>query len=149
MSAIIGSLRRIILTGRDVPTDGTAGRANVRMDIRKISGIFGAVCHNTTKYKQETDYNDKGGQIMLNLQDIFLNQIRKDKTMVTVYLINGFQLRGTVKGFDSFTIIIENEGRQNLVYKNAVSTITPVRPVKLMDGPEVQEAQDDKEETQE
>ena len=46
---------------------------------------------------------------MLNLQDIFLNQIRKDKTMVTVYLINGFQLRGTVKGFDSFTIIIENE----------------------------------------
>ena len=76
---------------------------------------------------------------MLNLQDIFLNQIRKDKTMVTVYLINGFQLRGTVKGFDSFTIIIENEGRQNLVYKNAVSTITP----------EVQEAQDDKEETQE
>ena len=83
---------------------------------------------------------------MLNLQDIFLNQIRKDKTMVTVYLINGFQLRGTVKGFDSFTIIIENEGRQNLVYKNAVSTITPV---KLMDGPEVQEAQDDKEETQE
>lgn len=117
------------------------------MDIWKISGIFGAVCHNTTKYKQETDYNDKGGQIMLNLQDIFLNQIRKDKTMVTVYLINGFQLRGTVKGFDSFTIIIENEGRQNLVYKNAVSTITPVRPVKLMDGPEVQEAQDDKEET--
>lgn len=86
---------------------------------------------------------------MLNLQDIFLNQIRKDKTMVTVYLINGFQLRGTVKGFDSFTIIIENEGRQNLVYKNAVSTITPVRLVKLMDGPEVQEAQDDKEETQE
>lgn len=116
------------------------------MDIWKISGIFGAVCHNTTKYKQETYYNDKGGQIMLNLQDIFLNQIRKDKTMVTVYLINGFQLRGTVKGFDSFTIIIENEGRQNLVYKNAVSTI---RPVKLMDGPEVQEAQDDKEETQE
>lgn len=86
---------------------------------------------------------------MLNLQDIFLNQIRKDKTMVTVYLINGFQLRGTVKGFDSFTIIIENEGRQNLVYKNAVSTITPVRPVKLMDRPEVQEVQDDKEETQE
>ena len=86
---------------------------------------------------------------MLNLQDIFLNQIRKDKTMVTVYLINGFQLRGTVKGFDSFTIIIENEGRQNLVYKNAVSTITPVRPVNRVGGSEVQEAQDDKEETQE
>lgn len=75
---------------------------------------------------------------MLNLQDVFLNQIRKDKTIVTVYLINGFQLRGCVRGFDSFTIIIENEGRQNLVYKNAVSTITPTRPVKLMEGQESQ-----------
>lgn len=73
---------------------------------------------------------------MLNLQDVFLNQLRKDKTMVTVYLINGFQLRGCVRGFDSFTIIIENEGRQNLVYKNAISTITPTRPVKLMDSQE-------------
>lgn len=54
---------------------------------------------------------------MLNLQDMFLNQLRKDKTMVTVYLTNGFQFRGCVKGFDTFTIIIENEGRQNLVYK--------------------------------
>ena len=77
---------------------------------------------------------------MLNLQDVFLNQIRKEKTMVTVYLINGFQLRGCVRGFDSFTIIIENEGRQNLVYKNAVSTITPTRPVKLMEGQEPQSA---------
>lgn len=68
---------------------------------------------------------------MLNLQDLFLNQIRKDKVMVTVYLVNGFQLRGYVIGFDTFTIIIENEGRQNLVYKNAISTITPTHSVSM------------------
>ena len=73
---------------------------------------------------------------MLNLQDIFLNQIRKDKTMVTVYLVNGFQLRGYVIGFDTFTIIIENEGRQNLVYKNAISTITPTHAVRMMVEPQ-------------
>lgn len=86
---------------------------------------------------------------MLNLQDVFLNQLRKDKTMVTVYLINGFQLRGCVRGFDSFTIIIENEGRQNLVYKNAISTITPTRPVKLMDSQETPAASEAAEEPQE
>ena len=73
---------------------------------------------------------------MLNLQDIFLNQIRKDKTMVTVYLVNGFQLRGYVIGFDTFTLIIENEGRQNLVYKNAISTITPTHAVRMMEEPQ-------------
>ena len=71
---------------------------------------------------------------MLNLQDMFLNQLRKEKIMVTVYLVNGFQLRGYVKGFDTFTIVVENEGRQNLVYKNAVSTITPTKPVKLLEN---------------
>ena len=70
---------------------------------------------------------------MLNLQDMFLNQLRKEKTIVTVYLVTGFQLRGFVRGFDSFTIIIENEGKQNLVYKNAISTITPAKAVKLLD----------------
>ena len=76
---------------------------------------------------------------MLNLQDMFLNQLRKEKIMVTVYLVNGFQLRGYVKGFDTFTIVVENEGRQNLVYKNAVSTITPTKPVKLMENIPVQQ----------
>ena len=79
---------------------------------------------------------------MLNLQDMFLNQLRKEKIMVTVYLVNGFQLRGYVKGFDTFTIVVENEGRQNLVYKNAVSTITPTKPVKLLENIPVQPESD-------
>lgn len=65
---------------------------------------------------------------VINLQDSFLNQIRKENNLpVVIYLINGFQLRGVVKGFDNFTVIIENDGKQQLVYKHAISTITPLR----------------------
>lgn len=65
----------------------------------------------------------------INLQDGFLNQVRKDATPVTIFLINGFQLRGLVRGFDSFTVILDNEGKQELVYKHAISTIIPAKPV--------------------
>jgi host factor-I protein len=64
---------------------------------------------------------------VINLQDGFLNQVRKEGIAVTVYLINGFQLRGLVKGFDNFTIILDTDGKQNMVYKHAVSTIIPAR----------------------
>ncbi|WP_378952531.1 RNA chaperone Hfq [Pelosinus sp. sgz500959] len=78
---------------------------------------------------------------IINLQDSFLNQIRKENNLpVIIYLINGFQLRGVVKGFDNFTVIIENDGKQQLVYKHAISTITPLRP--LTAG--FQEKKDDK-----
>lgn len=65
----------------------------------------------------------------LNLQDAFLNLVRRDKIPVTVYLVNGFQIKGLVKGFDNFTVIIEMEQRQQLVYKHAISTISPIRPI--------------------
>ena len=67
----------------------------------------------------------------LNLQDVFLNQARKDRITVTIYLTNGFQFRGVVKGFDNFTVILDCDGKQNLVYKHAVSTITPSVPLRL------------------
>lgn len=66
---------------------------------------------------------------VINLQDSFLNQVRKENMPVVIYLVNGFQLRGSVKGFDNFTVIIENDGKQQLVYKHAISTITPFRPL--------------------
>ena len=66
----------------------------------------------------------------LNLQDSFLNQARKAGIPLTVFLTNGFQFKGTVKGFDSFTVVLENEGKQNLVYKHAISTLVPARPLK-------------------
>ncbi|MGI6604053.1 MAG: RNA chaperone Hfq [Firmicutes bacterium] len=64
-----------------------------------------------------------------NLQDTFLNQIRKENVPSTVYLVNGFQIRGLVRGFDNFTVVLESDGKQMLIYKHAISTITPLRPV--------------------
>jgi host factor-I protein len=73
-------------------------------------------------------------QKFINLQDVFLNQTRKDKIPVTIFLTNGFQFKGVVKGFDNFTIILESDGKQDLVYKHAVSTIIPIRPVNILDS---------------
>ncbi len=65
----------------------------------------------------------------INLQDAFLNQVRKENIPVTIFLVNGFQLKGMVKGFDNFTVILESEGKQMMVYKHAISTVSPMRPV--------------------
>ncbi len=68
-----------------------------------------------------------------NLQDAFLADVKRQGTAVTVYLMNGFQLRGLVKGYDNFTIVLEYEHRAHLIYKHAVSTISPQGPVALGD----------------
>ncbi|MBS3976565.1 MAG: RNA chaperone Hfq [Syntrophomonadaceae bacterium] len=68
----------------------------------------------------------------LNLQDAFLNQVRKENIPVTLYLVNGFQLKGMVKGFDNFTVVLEVEGKQQMVYKHAISTLMPLKAVNLM-----------------
>lgn len=65
----------------------------------------------------------------INLQDAFLNQCRKENILVTIFLVNGFKLKGMVRGFDNFTVILESEGRQKMVYKHAVSTIEPLKTV--------------------
>ena len=68
----------------------------------------------------------------INLQDVFLNQVRKEHIPVTVYLTNGFQLKGLVKGFDNFTVVLDSDGRQQLIYKHAISTISPMKLVNLI-----------------
>ncbi len=68
----------------------------------------------------------------INLQDVFLNQVRKEKIPVTVYLTNGFQLKGVVKGFDNFTVVLDSDGRQQLIYKHAISTVSPMKIVNLI-----------------
>lgn len=70
----------------------------------------------------------------LNLQDVFLNQARREKITVTIYLTNGFQFKGIVKGFDSYIVILDCEGRQNLVYKHAISTIIPSKSISILDS---------------
>jgi len=64
-----------------------------------------------------------------NLQDIFLNNARKNKVQVIIHLLNGFQLRGFVKGFDNFTVILDCDDKQMLIYKHSISTITPSKPM--------------------
>ena len=66
-----------------------------------------------------------------NLQDLFLNQARREKQPVTVFLMNGFQMRGTITGFDAFVVVLDSEGRQQVIYKHAISTIAPTRAVEL------------------
>ncbi len=67
----------------------------------------------------------------INLQDAFLNQARKENMLTTVFLVNGYQIKGIVRSFDNFTLMLEVEGKQQLVYKHAVSTIIPVRNLNL------------------
>jgi len=71
-------------------------------------------------------------KVNINLQDVFLNQVRKEHIAVTIYLTNGFQLKGLVKGFDNFTVILDTDGRQQLVYKHAISTISPMKIVNFI-----------------
>lgn len=61
-----------------------------------------------------------------NIQDVFLNNARKNRSPIIVYLISGFQMRGVVKSFDNYVILLESDGKQSMIYKHAVSTISPL-----------------------
>lgn len=65
----------------------------------------------------------------MNIQDAFLNRARQDKVPVTVFLTNGFQMRGEIRGFDSYIVMVESDGKQQMIYKHAISTIAPARAV--------------------
>ena len=65
----------------------------------------------------------------LNLQDAILNEVCRDKVPVTLFLMNGFQLRGTITGFDSFVVVLVTDGKQQMIYKHAISTLAPIRPL--------------------
>ena len=71
-----------------------------------------------------------------NLQDIFLTQARRERRPVTMFLMNGFQMRGCITGFDAFTVVLSSDGKQQIIYKHAISTIVPERPIPLTDGGE-------------
>lgn len=72
-------------------------------------------------------------KVVNNLQDLFLNNARKNKILITIYLTNGVQIKGNVKGFDNFTVILDSEGKQMMVYKHAISTMVPLKPVLFTD----------------
>ena len=66
-----------------------------------------------------------------NFQDLVLNQARRDRLQVTLFLMNGFQMRGVVRGFDGFTVVLDSDGRQQLIYKHAISTVVSPKPLNL------------------
>jgi host factor-I protein len=69
-----------------------------------------------------------------NLQDTFLNHVRKNKTPLTIFLVNGVKLQGVVTWFDNFCVLLRRDGHSQLVYKHAISTIMPGHPIQLFEG---------------
>ena len=65
-----------------------------------------------------------------NLQDAILSEVRREKIPVTMFLMNGFQLRGTITGYDSFVVVLVTDGKQQMIYKHAISTLAPMKPLK-------------------
>ena len=74
-----------------------------------------------------------------NLQDVFLNSVRKSKTPVTIFLVNGVKLQGVITWFDNFCVLLRRDGHSQLVYKHAISTVMPSGPVQLFDAEKLDE----------
>ena len=66
----------------------------------------------------------------INLQEAILKEVCRDRVPVTMFLMNGFQLRGFVTGFDSFVVVLVSDGKQQMIYKHAISTLAPMKPLK-------------------
>ena len=69
----------------------------------------------------------------INLQETILKEVRRDKVPVTLFLMNGFQLRGTIAGYDSFVVVLVTDGKPQMIYKHAISTLAPMKPIKATD----------------
>ena len=78
-------------------------------------------------------------QTKANLQDLFLLRARRDKVPVTLFLMNGLQMRGVITGFDAFVVVLDSDGRQQIIYKHAISTIAPLSPIDLHEADETGE----------
>lgn len=78
-------------------------------------------------------------QTKINLQDTFLTRARRSKVNVTMFLMNGYQLRGVITGFDSFVVVLTTDAKQQIIYKHAISTIVPERAMELEGGAETEE----------
>ncbi len=68
----------------------------------------------------------------VNLQDAILKEVKRDRVPVTMFLMNGFQLRGIITGFDSFVVVLVTDGKQQMIYKHAISTLAPMKPLKAV-----------------
>jgi len=78
-------------------------------------------------------YRQMASERSQNVQDVFLNKVRKDKVPVTVFLVNGVKLQGAISWFDNFSVLLRRDGHEQLVYKHAISTVMPSAPIQLFD----------------
>ncbi len=78
-----------------------------------------------------------------NLQEMFLNTVRKTKTPVTMFLVNGVKLQGIITWFDNFSVLLRRDGQSQLVYKHAISTVMPAGPIQLFDAERIDESDSD------
>ena len=72
---------------------------------------------------------------IINLQDAILKEVRRDRVPVTMFLMNGFQLRGVVTGYDNFVVVLTTDGKQQMIYKHAISTLVPIKPLRVNGQP--------------
>lgn len=86
---------------------------------------------NETKDLEETTAQNSSKSKSINLQELFLNSSRKEKMPITVFLTNGVQLKGIVKGFDNYVVILESDGKSSMIYKHAISTLIPSRNIPI------------------
>jgi host factor-I protein len=86
--------------------------------------------------QQAKNETDKMADRAQNLQDTFLNYVRKNKTPLTIFLVNGVKLQGIVTWFDNFCVLLRRDGHSQLVYKHAISTIMPGAPLQLFEPPD-------------
>jgi len=82
-------------------------------------------------------------EVSQNVQDVFLNHVRRSKTPVTIFLVNGVKLQGIITWFDNFSVLLRRDGHTQLVYKHAISTVMPTNPINLFDPTRGSDAQDD------
>lgn len=85
---------------------------------------------------EDGDWKQKMAEKSQNLQDVFLNSVRKAKNPLTIFLVNGVKLTGVVTSFDNFCVLLRRDGHSQLVYKHAISTIMPSQPVQMFDNEE-------------
>jgi host factor-I protein len=106
----------------------TAGGCSITPQHKKRQGWWNA--------KQKTETTAMAAERAQNLQDTFLNNVRKNKTPLTIFLVNGVKLQGVVTWFDNFCLLLRRDGHSQLVYKHAISTIMPGHPIQLFEGAE-------------
>jgi host factor-I protein len=104
---------------------------------REAGSASSVPCFQETAAKKNAKMTSDKNQ---NLQDVFLNHVRKNKTPVTVFLVNGVKLQGIITWFDNFCVLLRRDGHSQLVYKHAISTVMPVSPIQLYDEKEAEEA---------